>query len=84
MKNSLFKILSIFGTGVLCFLCFVIMAGGIFLITDGHSFNGVAVLIGGAICGALAWFVYRNYDKKTRASAPGVKIEDIKKKNAAK
>lgn len=78
---SWFKILSIFGAGLLALACFVIIAGGIMLITSGNAFNGVFVILAGIACGAGAYFVYRNYQKKTQASKPGVKIEDIKKKN---
>ena len=77
---SWFKILSIFGAGLLALLCFIIIAGGIYLITDGHSFNGAAGILCGILCGVAACWIWQNYNKKTRAAAPGVKIEDIKKK----
>ncbi len=76
---SWFKILSIFGAGLLVLLCFVTISGGIRLIIGGNAFHGAAAIIAGVVCGVLAWLVYRNYDKKTRAAAPGVKIEDLKK-----
>lgn len=76
---SWFKILSFFGVALLTFLCFVVIAGGIYLIIGGKAFHGVAVIVSGVLCGGLAVWVYRNYQKKTRAELPGVKIEDIKK-----
>lgn len=80
MKNSWFNILSVFGAGLLIFLCFVTCAGGGWLIHDGHTFHGVAAIIAGVLCGISAWPVYRNHDKKERASKPGVKIEELKNK----
>ena len=77
---SWFKILSVFGAGLLVLMCFIMLAGGIYLVTDGQSFNGAVIILAGILCGAGACWVWQNYDKKTRAAAPGVKIEDIKKK----
>lgn len=62
---SWFKLLSFFGVGLLALLCFVTIAGGITLIAGGNAFNGVFVIIAGIICGGLAVWVYRNYQKKT-------------------
>lgn len=62
---SWFKILSFFGAGLLALACFVIVAGGIMLITSGNAFNGVFVILAGLACGVGAYFVYKNYQNKT-------------------
>ena len=72
---SWFKLLSFFGAGLLVFMCFVVVAGGIMLITNGDAFNGVFVILAGLGCGAGAVFVYKNYQNKT---AP--KVSNNKKK----
>ena len=62
---SWFKLLSFFGVGILALPCFVVIAGGITLITSGNAFNGVACILAGLLCGAFAVWVYRNYQKKS-------------------
>lgn len=75
------KLAIFFGVGLLVFLCFVALAGGIYLIRDGHAFNGVLTIVAGILCGTAAVLLYRYYQKKSRVDLPGVKIEDIDKKN---
>ena len=70
---SWFKLLSFFGAAVLAFACFVVIAGGITLITKGEAFNGVFTIIAGLVLGAGAVWVYRNYQKKT--------LPEVKNKN---
>ena len=62
---SWFKLASFFGAGLLALLCFIVIAGGISLIVGGNTFNGVGTIIAGALCGAGAVWVYRNYQKKS-------------------
>ena len=62
---SWFKLLSFFGVGILVFLCFVVIAGGVTLIKSGNAFNGAACVLAGLFCGAVAVWVYRNYQKKS-------------------
>jgi len=75
------KLAIFFGVGLLAFLCVVVLAGGIYLIRGGHAFNGVFTIVSGILCGAAAVLLYRYYQKKSRADLPGVKIEDLEKKN---
>lgn len=62
---SWFKLASFFGVAILMFSCFVVIAGGITLITKGEAFNGAFTIAAGVILGAAAVWVYRNYQKKT-------------------
>lgn len=62
---SWFKLASFFGAGLLALICFVAIASGISLIVSGASFNGIITVVAGALCGAGAVIVYRNYQKKT-------------------
>lgn len=62
---SWFKLASFFGVAILMFACFVVIAGGVTLITKGEPFNGVFTIIAGLLLGAGAVWVYRNYQKKT-------------------
>ena len=70
-KFSWFKLLSFFGTGILVFVCFVAVAGGILLIKGGNAFNGVFAIVAGLVCLALAVWIYRNYQNKTRPDIKG-------------
>lgn len=62
---SWFKLASFFGAGLLLFACFIVIAGGIMLITKGEAFNGGFTIVAGVALGAAAVWVYRNYQKKT-------------------
>lgn len=62
---SWFKLASFFGAGFLAFACFIVIAGGVTLITKGEAFNGVFTIVAGVLLGAAAVWVYRNYQKKT-------------------
>ena len=62
---SWFKLASFFGAAILAFACFVVIAGGVTLITKGEPFNGAFTIIAGLLLGAGAVWVYRNYQKKT-------------------
>lgn len=70
-KFSWFKLLSFFGTGILVFVCFVAVAGGVLLIKGGNAFNGVFAIVAGLVCLALAVWIYRNYQKKTSPDIKG-------------
>lgn len=72
---SWFKILAFFGVGLLVFMCFVVVAGGIMLITNGDAFNGVFVILAGLGCGAGAFFLYKYYQKKSIEGKPGAKVK---------
>ena len=61
---SWFKIASFFGAGLLALVCFVAISSGIFLITNGMSFNGAVTVAAGLLCGVGAALIYRNYQKK--------------------
>lgn len=61
---SWFKMASFFGALVLVVLMFMAIAGGIYLITGGMSYNGVACILGGVLLGAAAVWVYQNYQNK--------------------
>jgi hypothetical protein len=74
------KFATFFGVALLVFLCFVVVAGGIYLIRGGNPFHGVLTIVAGVLCGAAAVILYRRYQKKSRENLPGVKIEDLKKK----
>ena len=62
---SWFKLASFFGVAILMFACFVVIAGGITLITKDEAFNGAFTIVAGLLLGAGAVWVYRNYQKKT-------------------
>lgn len=70
-KFSWFKLASFFGAGLLVFIFFVALAGGVFLVRSGRAFNGVFVILAALVCAALAVWVYRNYQKKTDKSKEG-------------
>lgn len=79
--NILFEVAPVFGAVILLFLCFVVIASGIILITqkvDPQPFNGACTIIAGVLCGVAAYLVYRNYEKKT-APAPSKKSTNNKK-----
>ena len=61
---SWFKTASFVGALVLVILAFAMIAGGIYLM-GGHSFNGVACIVGGVLAGGGAVWVYKNYQKKS-------------------
>lgn len=62
---SWLKTASFVGALVLLVLAFVMVAGGVYLIGDAHTFHGVATIIGGLLSAAGAVVVYRNYQKKS-------------------
>ena len=78
---SWFKILSFFGAALALFFGFVNGGSGGILISNGHGFNGSVTLISALGWIAVAVYLYLNYEKKTRAGQPGVKIEDINTKH---
>ena len=80
MNKNTFKVLSFFAAAIVALLGIINAGTSGLLISEGHTFNGIAT-----ICSALGWFaaavlIYRNFQKKDLEGKPGVKIEDIKKK----
>ena len=64
-QGNLFRFGSVIGAALLTLLCFVLLGYGINTIYGGgESFYGVACIIGGLICGGLAYVVYKNYMNK--------------------
>lgn len=63
---SLFKVASFIGALVLVLTTIMVFAGGIYLIKDGHSVNGIACFIGSVVCAVCAVRVYRNYQKQNQ------------------
>lgn len=62
---SWLKIASFIGACILIVLAFVGIAFGISMITADNVFYGIASIIGGIACGAIAVWVYRNYQEKS-------------------
>ena len=62
---SWLKTASFIGALVLLVLAFVMIAGGAYLIDDGHALHGVATIVGGVLSVAGAVLVYKNYQRKS-------------------
>jgi len=63
-KFSWFKLASFVGALVLAIIAFLLIGGGIYQIIGGATTYGVAGILGGAISGIVAWWVYQNYQKQ--------------------
>lgn len=63
---SWFKIASFFAVAILVLLAFVLVGGGIYAIVGGQTVYGVAGIVGGCLSVIVAWWVYRNYQNKTK------------------
>ena len=61
-----FKVASFVGALALVVVCFVVLATGFNLISDGQGFLGAMCVIGGLFSGVGAVMVYKNYQKKSR------------------
>lgn len=77
---SWFKILSFFGAGLALFFGFINGGSGGILISKGYGFNGVVTILSAIGWLVMAVLIYKNYQKKTEAKKPGVKLEDVQKK----
>lgn len=62
---SWLKIASFIGALVLVVLAFIGIASGINMVLADNAFYGAASIIGGIACGAIAVWVYRNYQEKS-------------------
>lgn len=80
MSKNTFKVLSFFGAGIALFLAFVNGSSAGYLIKAGEGFNGAGCILSAVCWVAVAYFIYRNFEKKDLADKPGVKLEDLKKK----
>lgn len=63
---SWLKVVSFFGMGILVFLAFLLIAGGIYWFTGGEVLYGIANILGGIVCIGLAWWVHKNYEKNEK------------------
>lgn len=66
MANSDFswkKMAMFYGTSILVFLTFGMIAGGIYLIQGGNTFNGIMTLLGAIVSGGCAVLLYLNQQK---------------------
>ena len=63
---SWLKLASFIGAMVLAILTFLLIGGGIYLIIGEQTTYGIAGIIGGILSGIVAWWVYDNYQKKSR------------------
>lgn len=63
---SWYKLASFVGALVLVVLALLLIGGGIYQIIGGQAVYGSASIIGGLAFGYLAWWVYNNYQVKSR------------------
>lgn len=63
---SWFKLASFAGALVLVVLALLLIGGGIYQVVGGAITFGSASIIGGLAFGYLAWWVYNNYQVKSR------------------
>ena len=61
---SWFKLASFIGALVLAILALLLIGGGIYQIIGGEITYGVAGILGGAVSGLVACWVYQNYQNK--------------------
>ena len=62
---SWFKIGTFFGALLLVVLLFVMLGFGISNIVNGEKFYGCACISAGIICGSIAVWLYKNYQKRS-------------------
>ena len=80
MSKNTFKVLSFFGAGISLFLAFVNGSSAGYLLKAGEGFNGAGCILSAVCWVAVAYFIYRNFEKKDLADKPGFKLEDLKGK----
>lgn len=64
--NDAKKILSFFGALVLAIFGFAAVAGGIMLITQGNSFNGVSCIVASLCCFVDDYLIYRYFQNRNK------------------
>lgn len=64
-KFSWLKVASFLGALVLAITCLVMLGLGFNMVKAGCSFQGCMCVIAGILSGAVAVYVYKNYQKKS-------------------
>ena len=61
---SWFKMFSFFGALILVVLCFIMLGFGVSNVVSNETAYGVGCIAAGLVCGCVAAWIYKNYQKK--------------------